>query len=103
MYQIYVTHLKDFNFFPFSTVYERVSCVLFLVKINNPRSPHLGSAVTNPTRIHEDVDSISGLARCVKAPALLWLWCRSAATALIQPLAWELPYAAGAAPPKKKK
>ena len=30
-------------------------------------------------------------------PTLLWLWCRPAATALIQPLAWELPYAAGAA------
>ena len=29
-------------------------------------------------------------------PKLLWLWHRSAAIALIQPLAWELPYAAGA-------
>ena len=29
--------------------------------------------------------------------ALLWLWRRPAAAALIQPLAWELPYAAGAA------
>ena len=28
---------------------------------------------------------------------LLWLWCRPAATAPIQPLAWELPYAAGVA------
>ena len=26
--------------------------------------------------------------------ALLWLWCRPAATALIRPLAWEPPYAA---------
>ena len=26
-------------------------------------------------------------------PALLWLWCRPVATALIQPLAWEHPYA----------
>ena len=26
-------------------------------------------------------------------PALLWLWCRPAAAALIQPLAWEAPYA----------
>ena len=34
---------------------------------------------------------------------LLWLWCRSAAMALIRPLAWELPYAAGAALKKKKK
>ena len=30
-------------------------------------------------------------------PALLWLWCRPAAAALIRPLAWELPYAVGAA------
>ena len=29
--------------------------------------------------------------------ALLWLWCRLEATALIQPLAWELPFAMGAA------
>ena len=28
---------------------------------------------------------------------LLWLWCRSVAVALIQPLAWEHPYAAGVA------
>ena len=27
----------------------------------------------------------------------LWLGCRSAAAALIQPLSWELPYATGAA------
>ena len=30
-------------------------------------------------------------------PALLWLWRRPGATAPIQPLAWEPPYAAGAA------
>jgi len=29
--------------------------------------------------------------------ALLWLCCRLAATALIQPLAWELPFARGVA------
>ena len=36
-------------------------------------------------------------------PALLWLWCRPVATALIQPLAWEPPYAVGAALEKTKK
>ena len=41
-------------------------------------------------------------------PALLHLWRRPAATALIRPLAWEPPHAAGAAlekakRPKKKK
>ena len=37
--------------------------------------------------------------KCSLDPALLWLWCRPcrvAAAALIQPLAWELPYAMGA-------
>ena len=41
--------------------------------------------------------------RCGSDPAWLWLWCRPAATALIQPLAWKLPYAMGAALKKKKK
>ena len=35
-------------------------------------------------------------------PALLWLWHRLAATAPIRPLAWEPPYAAGAALKSKK-
>ena len=41
-------------------------------------------------------------------PVLLWLWHRTAATAPIQPIAWELPYVLGAAlktlhsPPQKK-
>ena len=34
---------------------------------------------------------------------LLWLWCRLVATALIQLLAWELPYALGAALKKTEK
>ena len=33
---------------------------------------------------------------------LLWLWRRSAATAPIRPLAWEPPYAAGAALKQQK-
>ena len=33
---------------------------------------------------------------------LLWLWCRQVATAPIQPLAWELSYAAGVALKRKK-
>ena len=35
--------------------------------------------------------------------ALPWLWCRSAVTAPIWPLAWELPYAAGVALKREKK
>ena len=41
--------------------------------------------------------------RYVSDPALLWLWCRPAATAPVQPLAWEPPYAAGAALKSKTK
>ena len=36
-------------------------------------------------------------------PPLLWLWCRPEATAPIQPLAGEPPYAAGADLKKTKK
>ena len=35
--------------------------------------------------------------------AFLWLWHRWAAAALIQPLAWEIPYAADTAVKKEKK
>ena len=35
--------------------------------------------------------------RCSSDMALLWLWCRLAVMALIQPLAWEFPYAVCAA------
>ena len=34
---------------------------------------------------------------------LLWLWCRLAAIAPIQPQAWELSYAAGTALKRQKK
>ena len=41
--------------------------------------------------------------RCGLDHALLWLWCRLAAVALIRPLAWELPYATGTALKRRRK
>ena len=40
--------------------------------------------------------------KCGPDPVLLWLWCRPAATAPIQPLAWEPPYAVGMALERQK-
>ena len=70
--------------------------------------------LTNPTRNHKVAGSVPALAQWVAVrcgvgcrrgsdPALLWLWCRLAATAPIRPLAWEPPYAAGAAQEMAKK
>ena len=40
--------------------------------------------------------------RCGWDPALLWLWHTLVATAPIRPLAWEFPYAMGAALKRQK-
>ena len=73
-----------------------------LIRITAKGSFHCCAPETNPTSICKDRGSIPGLARRIKDPALHWLWCRPAAVALIQPLAWELLYATGAALKKKK-
>ena len=78
----------------------------------------MAQQVKNPPSILGDAGSIPGLAQCFKGSgvaascsvghrcssdlALLWLWCRLAAAAPIQPLAQELPFAAGAALKRKK-
>ena len=57
-------------------------------------APVVAQQVMKPTSIHEDASSVPGLAHvavsCSSDPTLLWLQCRPAAVALIQPLAWEL-------------
>ena len=40
--------------------------------------------------------------RCGLDPTLLWLWSRLAATTSIRPLAWDPPYALGAALKRQK-
>ena len=85
----------------------------FSVALKTLRSSHCGTVEMNLTSIHEDLGSIPGLApvgwgsgiamhcgggrRCGSDPTLPWLWCRPAAVAPIWPLAWEPPYAMGAA------
>ena len=50
-----------------------------------------------------ELDPYSVARRLGSDLTLLWLWCRPAAVAPIQPLAWGLPYAIGVALKKEKK
>ena len=80
-------------------------------------SSRCGSAETNLTSIHKDTGSIPDLARWLRIWHCLELWyrsqmqvgsgmavavCRPVTTALIQPLAWELPCVPGVALKRQK-
>ena len=82
------------------------------------QSSHRSSVVIKPSSIHEDAGLIPALTQWIKDPVLpsavvqvadtpriqhcLWLWHRLAATAPIQPLAWDPPYAVGEALKRQK-
>ena len=72
----------------------------------------MSQQIKNPNSIHEmrvqSLASLNGLKLCIATSYgvgcnsdLVWLWCRLAAAALIQSLAWELSFAAGMALKKK--
>ena len=59
---------------------------LFLeTKFNIFGVPVVAQQVKSPASIHEDAGSMPGLTQRVKDLALLWLWCRPPAAALIRP------------------
>ena len=87
------------------------------LKSRNLGNSHHGSVEMNLTSNHEDAGSNPGLAqlrircclscgvgcRCCSHLVLLWMWCRPAAIAQIQPLPWKPPSATGSTLKKDKK
>ena len=97
---------------------ERLLCwrLVFSCKTVETGNSHCASVARNLPGTHEITGSIPGFTQCVKDPALpravvyvidealicklLWLW-PATVLALIQPLAWQFPYATGVALKKK--
>ena len=104
----------------FSQVYAcvRTHQIVYVKNKNKTKKktevPVMAQWLANPTSIHEEGHGFDPWPRSVgygsstalscgigrrrgSDPALLWLWCRLAATAPIRPLAWEPPCASGVA------
>ena len=74
--------------------------MILCVMKNGVGVPVLGQWLTNPIRNHEVAGSIAALLSGLTIQCCRELWCRSrrpVAMAPIRPLAWEPPYATGAA------
>ena len=68
-------------------------------------TPSLGTSICHrhgPKKTDRQTDRQTERRKERKDPALLWLWHRLAAVALIQPLTWEPLYVAGAAIKRQK-
>ena len=80
---------------------------IIIRNISDTWSSCRGAAELNPTRNNEVAGSIAmscGVGhRHGSDVALLWLWCRLAATAPIKHLAWEPPICHECSPKKKKR
>ena len=73
------------------------------VKLEYGGSSRRGAVESSPTRNHEVAGSTCGVGRRHGSDlVLLGLWCRPAAAAPIQPLAWGPPHASGVALKSKK-
>ena len=60
-------------------------------------------SLTSLSGLRSGIATSYGVGHRCSLDLVLWLWCRLAAAALIQPLAWELPYASKYSPKKINK